>query len=100
MNEELEIEDYFGHATEDGFLDWASVQFKEHRDVEVTDKSEMVYQFVSVSSEGCCELCYSEDVRVFLSYKDVTLNFSGWYAYNDTDYELTLCDFRVVEDGK
>lgn len=102
MNEELEIEDYFGHDTEDEFLDWASVQFKEHRDVEVTDKSEMVYQFVSLYTDGCCDLCYSESVRVQLDYKGVALVFTGYYAYDDTDsgYEITLCDFRVVEDGK
>lgn len=100
--DELILEDYFGHDTEDEFLDWASVQFKEHRDVTVADKSEMVYEFVIVYQDGCCDLCYSENVRVLLNYQGASLVFTGDYGYDDTDsgYELTLYHFRVEEEGK
>lgn len=92
----LEFEDYFGHDTEDDFLKWASVQFKEHRNVVVDDVSKIVYQFIVLYSDGCCDYCYSEGVRVLLSYKDISIVFGGYYSYDD-DCKLVLDSVDIVK---
>lgn len=95
----IEIADYFGHSTEAEFLSWAVRQFKEHTDIEVKDKSEMTYKFEVVEQDGCCEICYTEDVRVEVQHDDTVIIFSGYYSYESVDDadKLVLTSHSAVE---
>ena len=100
--ENIEIADYFGHATEAEFLDWAVGQFKEHADVVVANKSEMTYTFELGEQDGCCEICYTEDARAEVEYDGTILVFGGYYSYGSdaADAPLVLTLSITVEVRK
>lgn len=81
-NMEFNGDDYFGFDTEAEFLTWAVNEFKSEANVDVTDVSEISMSFKISGQDGCCELCYSEDVNLRLSYKDASLNYQCSYAYD------------------
>jgi hypothetical protein len=69
-------------------MDWAVGQFKEHAGVVVTDKSAMIYD-EETEQDGCCEICYTEDVRVEVQYEGAVLKYKGYYSYNGDDLSFT-----------
>jgi hypothetical protein len=81
-------DDWFGFATRDDFMDWAVGQFKEHAGVVVTDKSAMIYD-EETEQDGCCEICYTENVRVEVQYECAVLKYKGYYSYNGDDLSFT-----------
>lgn len=81
-------DDWFGFATRDDFIDWAVGQFKEHAGIVVTDKSEIIYQ-EETEEDGCCEICYSIDVRVKVLYGEASLSYKGYCSYNGDDLSFT-----------
>lgn len=71
-----DYEHLFGFATEAFMLDWAVAQFYEYANTVVTDKREIVVnEYRDV--EGCCDLCYTEDVRMTFEYGGATLWYKG-----------------------
>lgn len=74
-------DDWFGFATRDDFMDWAVGQFKEHADIVVTDKSAMIYD-EETETDGCCEICYTIDVRVEVIYDGAAIRYKGYYSYS------------------
>ena len=80
--------EWFGFATRDDFMDWAVGQFKEHANVVVTDKSAMIY-LEEIEQDGCCEICYTEDVRVEVQYGEASLKYKGYSSYSGDDLSFT-----------
>lgn len=84
-----EIVDYFGHATEADFLDWAVVQFKERANIEVKDKGAIAYLFeVTDESSGCgCDQFEWQTVQVEIKYDELAIIYTGSYfgEYEDAD---------------
>lgn len=77
-------DDWFGFATRDDFMDWAVAQFKEYTGVVVTDKSAMIYD-EETEQDGCCEICFTINVRVKVLYGDASLSYKGYYSYSGDD---------------
>lgn len=95
-----DLQDYFGHATEAEFLDWVVGQFKEHADVDVSDKGAISYQMKLGMQDGCCEMCYTEDARVEVQYEGTVLILSGYYSYENDYADLVLTSSDTVEVRK
>lgn len=67
---------FFGFADEAAMLDWVVTQFAEHANTVVRDVRDIVVS-EDRNIEGCCELCYSEDVFMKFMYEDVALKYKG-----------------------
>jgi hypothetical protein len=80
----MDYNDFYGFATRDEFMDWAVAQFKEHAGIVISDKSAMIYD-EETEQDGCCEICYTVDVRVVVRYEDAALKYKGYYSYSGDD---------------
>lgn len=93
MNKDV-LADYFGHATEAEFLDWAVGQFKERAEIEVKDKGEIAYLFeVTDESSGCgCDQFDWAEARVEIKYDDFVIIYTGSYFGEYEDSERLVLD--------
>lgn len=80
----------FGFASEADLLAWGSSEFLARLDVLVEDVSVITFFTKLVSQDGCCELCYSEEVRLVLGYAGSRLSYLGEFSYEKTYTDMVL----------
>lgn len=71
-----DYEHFFGFASEAFMLDWVVAQFDTFANTIVKDKRDIVVT-EDWEGEGCCELCYSEEVHMTFRYQDAALWYKG-----------------------
>lgn len=76
------FDDYFGHATEVEFLDWAVGQFREQAGIHVTDREAISYLFEVIDgSTGCgCDQFDWLEARVEIRYNGFFIIYTGQYS--------------------
>lgn len=99
------LADYFGHATEAEFLDWAIGQFKERAEIDVKDREEIAYLFeVTDESTGCgCDQFDWANVQVEIKYDGLVIVYTGQYYgedFGDYDERLILDQAHFSHMGK
>jgi hypothetical protein len=83
--------DLFGFYTQSELTAWVVQQFRIRKGVDVTDISRLDVTVEVLYEDGCCELCWTQEVRLNANYEGNSIVAEGEYFYEaDTSIGFNL----------
>ena len=70
---------HFGFDSETDFNEWVSREF-DLLGVKVEDFTDLKVQEVTLDEDGCCEICWYQDVEFRVEYKGNLVSYRGTYV--------------------